>query len=539
MKTFKGSSIFPGVAFGKAYVIADDDFTIDSSLDYDPEKEWESFMGAKEAAIKKLDKLVDDTTASLGEDEAMIIDVQKMILLDEDYSDFVKEMVFGEKKSAAYGTRIAESHFKARFEALNDEYMKARAVDVADACRLVTKILLGVVTEHVLAEPSIVIASDLTPSDTLKLNKSMIRAFVMQKGSATSHTAILARIMSIPCVINSDIPIDTSLSGNEMAVDGKRGLIFALPNETTRQELLSIKAEEDAYKKTLEQMRGKPSVTKDGRTIKLVSNIGSPDDVKYVLENDSEGIGLFRSEFLYLGRKSLPTEDEQFEAYKKVAEAMGDKNVVIRTLDIGADKQADYLNLDKEENPALGIRGIRLCFEMEDVFITQLRAIYRATSYGNLSIMFPMIASVWEVKLCKEILAKVENRLASEGIKFNKPSIGIMIETPASVMIADELAKEVDFFSVGTNDLTQYTLACDRVGHKLDRYIDPHHLAVLRMLEIIAKSAKKAGISAGICGELAADISLTKSLVNMGFDKLSVSPVYTLPLRAAVRDIGE
>ena len=537
MKTYKGKCIFPGVAFGNGYVIADDDFSIDLTTTDNSECEWQTFLEAREAAINQLARLVEDTAASLGEDESMIIDVQQMILLDEDYSDFVKAKIFGEKKTASYGSLMAESHFKARFESLDDEYMKARAVDVADACRLVTKILLGVATEHVLTKPSIIIASDLTPSDTLKLDKSMIRAFVMQKGSGTSHTAILARIMSIPCIINADIPLDTSMAGVDMAVDGKRGLCFLNPDETTKRELMSIKADEDAHKKTLDEMKGKPSVTKDGRIVKLVSNIGSPDDVKYVLENDSEGIGLFRSEFLYLGRANLPSEDEQFEAYKTVAEAMGDKNVVIRTLDIGADKQAAYLNLDKEENPALGIRGIRLCFEKEDVFITQLRAIYRASAFGNLSIMFPMIASVWEVKLCKDFLTKVENQLESEGIQFNKPSIGIMIETPASVMIADELAKEVEFFSVGTNDLTQYTLACDRVGNKLDRYIDPHHPAVLRMLEIIAKSAKSAGISAGICGELAADTTLTKSLVDMGFDKLSVSPVYTLLLRAAVRSI--
>ena len=539
MKTYKGSCIFPGVAFGQVYVITDDDLTIDSSPAEDPDKEWGIFMEAREVAIKQLSKLVEDTTTNLGEDEAMIIDVQQMILLDEDYSDFVKVKIYAEKTSATYGARMAESHFKARFEALDDDYMKARAVDVADACKLVTKVLLGVATSHVISVPSIIVASDLTPSDTLKLDKSMIRAFVMQKGSSTSHTAILARIMSIPCIIKTDIPLDVSMAGNEMAVDGKRGLCFLSPDETIRNELLSIKAEEDALKKTLEEMKGKPSVTRDGRTVKLVSNIGSPDDVKYVLENDSEGIGLFRSEFLYLGRNSLPTEDEQFGAYKKVAAMMGEKNVVIRTLDIGADKQAAYLNLEKEENPALGIRGIRLCFLREDVFVTQLRAIYRASAHGNLSIMFPMIASVWEVKLCKEILVKVENQLTSEGVLFKKPSIGIMIETPASVMIADELAKEVDFYSVGTNDLTQYTLACDRVGQKLDRYFDPHHPSVLRMLEIIAKSAKNAGISAGICGELAADTTLTKSLVDMGFDKLSVSPVYTLPLRAALREIGE
>ncbi|MCL2376879.1 MAG: phosphoenolpyruvate--protein phosphotransferase [Defluviitaleaceae bacterium] len=538
MKAYQGRGINNGIAFGAAFILKKAQHHIDDAPAQNPDGEWARFLAAKKEADNQLEALMEKTQRELGQDEAMIIDVQRMMLLDEDFDDAVRGIIYDGGHRAPYATNQAGTHFAAMFAAMDDDYMKARAVDVADLAGRLTQILLGVSTNLHLTAPSIIIAEDLTPSETLQMDKSKIRAFVIQQGSDTSHTAILARIMNIACIIQCDIPLDEAFSGQEMAVDGAAGICYLVADDATRANLLEKQKNDEANKQQLLEMKGLPTITADGRTVRLYSNIGSPDDIPYVLENDAEGIGLFRSEFLYLGRDSFPSEEEQFEAYQKVAQAMGDKQVIIRTLDIGADKQADYFKLDAEENPALGLRGIRICIERPDIFTTQLRAIYRASAFGNIAMMFPMIASVWEVQHCNQIAADVRSQLVNEGHTIGKVEIGIMIETPSAVMMADELAKEVDFFSVGTNDLTQYALAIDRQNNKLDRFYNPHHPAVMRMLGAIATAARNTGISAGICGEMAADTKVTKTLIDMGFDKLSVSPAYTLALRKVIREIG-
>ena len=538
MKVYNGKGISPGIAFGKAKLLQKDEHLINSVLTGNADDEWALFLSAKEEADGQLAVLFAEIQSRLGHDEAMIIDVQRMMLLDADFDDFVKNMIYNENCTAPHAVRQAGNHFSVLFANLDDPYMKARSTDIADVSDRLTRILLGLSTDIHLTQPSVIIAEDLTPSETLQMDKSKIRAFVIQKGSDTSHTAILARIMNIPCIIQCDIPLEQSLEGKEIAVDGALGLCYFSPDKAARTMLSQKHNEETKHRETLLGMKGLPTITSDGRTVRLYSNIGSPDDIVHVLENDSEGIGLFRSEFLYLGRNDYPSEDEQFEAYRKVAQAMGDKQVIIRTLDIGADKQANYFGLDAEENPALGLRGIRICIDRPEIFITQLRSIYRASAFGNIAMMFPMITSVWEVRHCKQIAQNVRDQLILEGHEIGEVQIGIMIETPAAAMMAEEIAKEVDFFSVGTNDLTQYTLAIDRQNDKLEQFNDPHHPAIMKMLNMIAAAASNAGISAGICGELAADIKVTKALIDMGFDKLSVSPVCTLTLRKLIREIG-
>jgi len=538
MTTYKGKGISPGIAFGTAFLLTKPEPQEHAAPAQNADDEWARFAAAKQEADSQLILLVEKTRQQLGDDEAMIIDVQRMMLTDGDFDDLVKDMIYNKGHTAPHAVNQAGGHFAAMFSALDDPYMQARATDVTDITNRLYRILLGISTDLHLTQPSIIIAEDLTPSETLQLDKSMVRGFVIQKGSDTSHTAILARIMSIPCIIQCDIELDRSLADLEMAVDGALGLCYIAPDDTTRAGLLEKQQNDENSREQLRKMKGLPTITADGRTVRLYSNIGSPDDIPYVLENDAEGIGLFRSEFLYLGRNSFPSEQEQYDAYHKVAEVMGDKQVIIRTLDIGADKQADYFDLDTEENPALGLRGIRICIDRPEIFATQLRAIYRAAAHGNVAMMFPMIASVWEVQHCKQAAVEVRDRLIAEGHAVGDVKIGIMIETPAAVMLAEELAKEVDFFSVGTNDLTQYVLAIDRQNHSLERFYDAHHPAVMKMLAIIASAAQKAGISAGICGELAADTTVTNALINMGFDKLSVSPAHTLALRKAIREIG-
>ena len=539
MTTYKGKGVFPGVAFGIAHILKNAAPVADNGLIENTEDEWSSFIAAKEKVDHQLAALFEKTKREIGEDEAMIIDIQRVMLVDGDFNETVEEIISSEKRSAAYATAQAGKHFAAFFESLDDPYMKARSVDIADVSNRLVQTLLGTDIDLQLYEPSIVIAEDLAPSETLQMDKSKIRAFVIRKGSANSHTAILARSMNIPCIIQCDIALDESFIGKEMAVDGESGMCFLEPSEEKRKELQDKQDKEIEHRKLFDSMKGLPTVTKDGRKIRLYSNIGGVDDVDNVLKNDSEGIGLFRTEFLYLSRSDYPSEDEQFDAYRKVAERMEGKQVIIRTLDIGADKQVSYFGLDAEENPALGLRGIRICIERPDIFQTQLRAIYRASAFGNVAIMFPMIVSLWEVRHCVEIAEKVRGDLINEGVAVSKVEIGIMIETPASVMVADDLAKEVDFFSVGTNDLTQYILAIDRQNDKLERFYDPHHPAVMNALKMIARAAKDNNIWAGICGELAADTDVTEAVVNMGFSELSVSPVYTLGLRKAIREIGE
>ncbi len=533
MVVYQGKGVFPGVAFGSIHLLQKLNAIIEDVRVQDTDGEWDRFLKGKEDADKQLEALFEKTKRELGEEEANIIDVQRMMLEDGDYNDAVEKLIKEDRCSAPYAVSQAGQQFAEFFASLDDPYMKARATDVRDVSQRMTDTLLGRRTSLQFSQPVIVVAEDLTPSETLQMDKAKIRAFVIRKGSANSHTAILARMMNIPCIVQADIPLEPSLTAKDMIIDGETGMCYLEPDEETGAGLLAKQKEELARKEVLDKLRGMPTVTKSGKTVRLFSNIGSVDDLEAVHANDSEGIGLFRSEFLYLGREDYPTEDELFEAYRKVAEGMGGKQVVIRTLDIGADKKVDYFKLDEEENPALGLRGVRICIDRPELFRTQLRAVYRASAFGNVAVMFPMIASLWEVRRCKEIAADVRGELTEEGIFIGEVELGIMIETPAAVI----LAKEVDFFSVGTNDLTQYTLAIDRQNNKLEQFYDPLHPAVIEMLRKIAGAANENGIWAGICGELAANPAITAELVEMGFDELSVSPVFTLDLRKRIREI--
>lgn len=535
MTVFQGKGVCAGISIGEVFLIKNKEEETEPKNNLTPNEEWERFLSAKNETEKSLNILIEKARKELGEDEAMIIDVQKMVLSDEDFIEFVENLIKNQNQNAHHAIVQAGKHFAEFFASLDDPYMQARATDVKDVANRLAQYALGKEVEINLTKPSIIVSEDLTPSETLQMDKEKILAFVIQKGSESSHTAILAGIMNIPCIVQCNITMDDALTNKEIIVDGETGLVYLEPPAKTKTELLAKKETQEEDKKALEGVRGLPTITKGGKKISLMANIGSPDDLPFVLKNDSEGVGLFRSEFLYLGRNSFPSEEEQFVAYKKVAEGMAGKQVIIRTLDIGADKQVDYFKLDKEENPALGLRGVRICIEREDIFRTQLRAIYRASAFGNIGIMFPMITSLWEVKHCKEVSAKTQQELTKEGLNTGRVLIGIMIETPAAVMVADELAREVDFFSVGTNDLTQYTLAIDRQNSKLDKFLDTHHPSVIKMLEMIANAANKNGISAGICGELASDTTMTETLIKQGFDKLSVSPSHTLLIRAMVR----
>lgn len=538
MEVYQGKGVFPGVAFGRVHQLIKQEIVIDDLPVLDSEAEWQRFLTAKQTADAQLEALFEKTKAEIGEDEAMIIDVQRLMLEDGDFNDSVEDMIRNGHHSAAYAVFETGKQFAEFFAGLDDTYMKGRATDVNDVSQRLADILLGNRASMQFNEPVIVVAEDLTPSETLQMDKCKIRAFVIRKGSSNSHTAILARVMNIPCIVQANIPLDNTIGGREMVVDGETGLCYVEPDDETLAEMKQKQAREKAVKQMLDSMRGMPTITKDGRVVRLYSNIGNAGDVEAVLENDSEGIGLLRSEFLYLGRSSYPTEDELLNTYRKVAEGMGGRQVIVRTMDIGADKKVDYFGLDEEENPALGLRGVRLCIDRPGLFKTQLRAIYRASAFGHISIMFPMITSLWEVRRCKELAAEVRSELTEEGLPQAEVELGIMIETPAAALIANTLAQEVDFFSVGTNDLTQYTLAVDRQNNKLEAYYDPHHPALLELLALIAKAANENGIWAGICGELAADPELTEWLVNAGYHELSVSPAYTLELRKRIREIN-
>lgn len=538
MEIFKGTGVCAGIAFGKLYILKRKDVTEKTIRAGEADEEVKRFESAKEIAEEQLAELFENTKNQIGESEAEIIDIQRLMLEDDDFNESVENMIRGDNYTAAYAVEETGKQLADVFNSLDDEYMKARAADILDLARRVSDILEGNSRDFQFTEPVIVVAEDLTPSETLQMDKNKIQAFVTQFGSESSHTVILARILDIPCIIQADITLDSAHVGKEAAVDGAAGICYLEPDEKTLERLSSLKKENESKKTQLNEFRGMQSVTKDGRVIKLFSNIGSAEDLEAVLKHDSEGIGLFRSEFLFLGREGCPSEDEQFEAYRQVAEGLDGKKVIIRTMDIGADKQVGYFGLDPEENPALGLRGIRICIDRPDLFSTQLRAIYRASVFGNIAIMFPMIISVWEVERCKELAKQVRDELVKEGIKIGDVQLGIMIETPASVMIADQLAKLVDFFSVGTNDLTQYTLAIDRQNSKLKPFYDAHHPAVIEMLRMIADAAKRNGIWAGICGELAADLAMTEILIDMGYSELSVSPASTLALRKRICEIG-
>lgn len=539
MEQIFGKGVSKGVAAGPISFYRRASGVIPRHEVSDTAAELERFRAARETAKEQLAKLYDKALAEAGEDAAMLFEAHQMMLDDLDFVESIEGMIENDRVNAEAAVSDTGAQFAEMFAAMDDSYMQARAADIRDISARVIGILTGEGESGIVSDvPCIVAADDLAPSETVQLDKSLILGFITSAGSANSHTAILARTMGIPAIIGAGAALKPELEGKYAILDGQTGEAVIEPDDAERERLLKKQAKEKALKELLDQLKGKPNVTKDGRNVMVYCNIGSPADIDAVLQNDGGGIGLFRSEFLYLQGSDYPTEDEQFEAYKTVAERMGGRRVIIRTLDIGADKQADYFHLDKEENPAMGLRAIRICLTRPEVFRTQLRALYRASAYGKIAIMFPMITSVWEVQEIKRICRNIRAELAEEGVPMaDKVELGIMIETPAAVMMSAELAREVDFFSVGTNDLTQYTLAVDRQGVGLDRFFDAHHPAVLRMIRMAAENAHKAGIWIGICGELGADAELTETFLSMGIDELSVSPSAVLPLRSAIRSI--
>lgn len=539
MEQIFGKGVSKGVAAGPISFYRRASGVIPRHEVSDTAAELERFRAARETAKEQLAKLYDKALAEAGEDAAMLFEAHQMMLDDLDFVESIEGMIENDRVNAEAAVSDTGAQFAEMFAAMDDSYMQARAADIRDISARVIGILTGEGESGIVSDvPCIVAADDLAPSETVQLDKALILGFITAGGSANSHTAILARTMGIPAIISAGDALQPEMEGKYAIIDGQTGEAVVEPDDAERERLLKRQAKEKALKELLDQLKGKPNVTKDGRNVMVYCNIGSPADIDAVLQNDGGGIGLFRSEFLYLQGSDYPTEDEQFEAYKTVAERMGGKRVIIRTLDIGADKQADYFHLDKEENPAMGLRAIRICLTRPEVFRTQLRALYRASAYGKIAIMFPMITSVWEVQEIKRICRNIRAELAEEGVPMaDKVELGIMIETPAAVMMSAELAREVDFFSVGTNDLTQYTLAVDRQGVGLDRFFDAHHPAVLRMLRMAAENAHKAGIWIGICGELGADAELIETFLSMGIDELSVSPSAVLPLRSAIRSI--
>lgn len=537
MNRIKGKAVYKGVVLGNIHVLKKQEYHIQKKQIQDTQAALDRVAEAKEKARAQLQALYDKAMAEVGEEGAEIIQIQMFMLDDEDYQEKIEDWINNQHVNAEYAVWETGAEFAEVFATMDDDYMKERALDVRDITKRLVGCLCGQDTEEVLSEPSIIVADDLTPSETVVLDKSKILAFVTVHGAANSHTAILARTMNIPALIGVDMDLSALSSGMEAAVDGFAEEFIIQPDEACKKELFALIEEENRKKALLNELKGQETVTQSGKKINLYANIGSTEDLQYVKENDAEGIGLFRSEFLYIGRESLPTEDEQFQMYKKAAEEMDGRKVIIRTLDIGADKQADYLHLDKEDNPALGYRAIRICLTQKDIFKTQLRALYRAAVYGNISIMYPMIISADEVKAIREISAQVKQELADEKIPYKDVEEGIMIETPAAAMISDELAKLVDFFSIGTNDLTQYTLAIDRQNEKLDPFYNPHHKAVLRLIQLVADNAHKEGKWVGICGELGADTDLTETFVTMGIDELSVAPGAVLKIRQIIRQM--
>ena len=537
MVVCQGKSVLKGIAIGKIYLYEKQEYVLEQKQVADAEAEVARFEAAKETAIGQLDDLYEKALAEAGEEQAMIFDVHKMMLDDGDYLDAITGLIRREKVNAEYAVHTTGEQFAAVFASMDDDYMKARSADVKDISGRVIRILAGIGDGSIASEePVILLADDLTPSETVSLDKSKILAFVTRNGSANSHTAILARSMNIPALVQTDVELLKKYHGIDAVVDGLDGKLYLDPEEAVLAELVQKKEACGRERAELEKLIGLDNVTRDGRKINVYANIGSPEDVDKVLLNDAGGIGLFRSEFLYLGREDYPSEEEQFEIYKEVLSRMEGKKVIIRTLDIGADKQVDYFKLPKEENPAMGYRAIRICLDRIDVFKTQLRAIYRASVYGTAAIMFPMIISVKEILRIKEIVEEVKAELTAAGIEIAPVELGIMVETPAAVMISEELAKEVSFFSIGTNDLTQYTLAIDRQNQKLDAFYDPHHPAVLAMIRMAAENAHAEGKWIGICGELGADLELTEEFLSMGLDELSVSPAMVLPLRKKIRE---
>lgn len=537
MDIFQGKSVFSSIAIGKLFIYKKQEQQIKRQRIEDSDAEIKRFETAKSEAIHQLQGLYEKALVEVGEANAQIFEIHQMMLDDDDYLDAILNIIKVQKVNAEYAVATTADNFANIFANMDDDYMRERAADVKDVSERVIKILFGGGNEQqTFDEPVIIVAEDLAPSETVQLDKDKVLAFVTQRGSSNSHTAILARTMNIPALIGTNIDLDESLNGTMAIVDGFSGQLFVNPDDETISAMKKRIQEEADKKELLKQLKGKDSVTLDGQKVHLYANIGGEGDLASVLENDAEGIGLFRSEFLYLEKDTYPTEAEQFNVYRKVLETMAGKKVVIRTLDIGADKQIDYFELDKEENPALGYRAVRICLDRPDIFKTQLRALYRASAYGTLSIMVPMVISMQEVLEIKRIVGEVKEELDAVGLPYSDVELGIMIETPAAAIISDKLAKEVDFFSIGTNDLTQYLLAIDRQNPKLDKIYDPHHLAVLRMIKLVTDNAHANGIWMGICGELAADPALTQTFISMGVDELSVSPAFLLGLRKAIRE---
>jgi len=536
MKKLTGKKVFNGVAIGKIYFYAKKEKIVTRTKITDTDAEWQRYLDAREEAISQLTALYEKTKKIASEEEAEIFNVHIMMLEDE-FSDSIENMIKTQNVNAEYATAQTGDNFADMFANMDDDYFKARAADVKDIAERVISILLGNQSgETNFDEPVIVVAEDLSPSETVQMDKDKILAFVTKLGSENSHTAILARTMGIPALVGA-ADVSEDVNGKEAIVDGTEGLMIVEPDKETLENYEKVREQNRRQKELLKELRNKDTVTKSGRKVNLYANIGSIGDLNSVLVNGAEGIGLFRSEFIYLKSDSYPTEEEQFKIYRQVAETMAGKKVIIRTLDIGADKQVDYFDLGHEDNPALGFRAIRICLERPEVFKTQLRALYRASYYGNISIMFPMIISVDEVIRIKEIVAEVKRELDEDGIQYRDVELGVMIETPAAVMMSEEIGKEVDFFSIGTNDLTQYTLAIDRQNQRLENFYDPHHPAILKMLKMIVDNGHKSDCWVGICGELGADLELTKTFVEMGFDELSVSPAMVLPVREAIRNV--
>ncbi|RHQ54749.1 phosphoenolpyruvate--protein phosphotransferase [Blautia sp. AF25-12LB] len=536
MQVYSGKSVFGGIAIGKISVYRKNEQQVKRVRTEDTKGELARYEAAKAAAIEQLQELYQKALKEVGEANATIFEIHQMMLDDGDYNESVENIIETQKVNAEYAVAVTGDNFAQMFRAMDDDYMRERAADVKDISERVLSILNGgqkgkVVTD----EPVIIVADDLAPSETVQLEKDMVLSFVTVHGSVNSHTAILARTMAIPALIGTEeLPLDDTVDGKLAVVDGLNGKIYVEPDAQTLEEMKKRRQAELEKKELLQLLKGKDNVTRDGKKIMLYANIGNIKDLATVIQNDAGGIGLFRSEFIYLEKDRYPTEEEQFSIYKTAVETMAGKRVIIRTLDIGADKQCEYFEMDKEENPALGYRAIRICLTRPEIFKTQLRALFRASAYGNLAIMYPMITSLWEVRRIKEIVEEVKAELTAEQLEFGNPQQGIMIETPAAVMMSGELAKEVDFFSIGTNDLTQYTLAIDRQNPKLDKFYDAHHPAVLSMIRMTVENAHKAGIWAGICGELGADTSLTKEFLAMGVDELSVSPGSILPIRKII-----
>ncbi len=538
MQCFQGKSVYKGIAMGPVVVLRKNDYQVKRTRIEDAEAEAARVDVALKASQEQLQKLYDKAVKEVGEASAAIFEVHQMMLEDEDYLEAIQSMIRTEQVNAEYAVAVTGDNFAEMFASMDDDYMKARSADIKDISERLVRNLSGQGDVDLSSiEPSVIVADDLSPSETVQMDKDKILAFVTVHGSTNSHTAILARMMNIPALIGVKMNLEELQTGMTAVVDGFGGKVTFDPDEELKAQTEARMQEEEEKLKLLQELKGKENITLDGHKINIYANIGSVGDIGYVMENDAGGIGLFRSEFLYLGRNDFPTEEEQFQAYKQAVQMMAGKKVIIRTLDIGADKQVDYFNLGNEDNPAMGYRAIRICLKQPEIFKTQLRALLRAAVYGNLSIMYPMITSTEEVKRIYEIVAEVEEELKAQEIQYKIPEQGIMIETPAAAIISDRLAEMVDFFSIGTNDLTQYTLAIDRQNEKLDEFYNPHHEALLRMIQMVVDNAHKCGKWAGICGELGADVTLTEQFVRMGLDELSVAPSMVLKLRKIVREM--